>query len=229
MATNNVLNSPQPFTLAKGGTNANLTASNGGIVYSTASAMVILAGTATAGQILRSGSSAAPSWSTATYPATAGTSGNRLVSDGTNFVSAGLASAYYTGTCTGSLSTAFNTATYPTKVTDTANAYSSGTYTVPTTGVYNISASFSITGGTITQGNPCSIRIDKNGTGIASQLGRAAIAGSNGSFTNFVAITGVSLTAGDLITVKSYTAYGTPSYSGLVDASEFMFSICQVS
>lgn len=56
--------------LAHGGTNANLTASVGGIFYSTASAGAILAGTATAGQIIRSGASAAPSWSTSTYPAT---------------------------------------------------------------------------------------------------------------------------------------------------------------
>ena len=56
--------------LTAGGTNASLTASNGGIVYSTATALAILAGTATAGQIPRSGASAAPTWSTATYPAT---------------------------------------------------------------------------------------------------------------------------------------------------------------
>ncbi len=56
--------------LAHGGSNANLTASNGGILYSTASAMAILAGTATAGQIIRSGASTAPTWSTSTYPAT---------------------------------------------------------------------------------------------------------------------------------------------------------------
>ncbi len=59
-----------PVSLANGGTNANLTASNGGLFYSTASAGAILAGTATAGQILRSGLSAAPSWSTSTYPST---------------------------------------------------------------------------------------------------------------------------------------------------------------
>lgn len=58
------------LSLALGGTNASLTASNGGIFYSTASAGAILAGTATANQVLLSGSSAAPSWSTATYPAT---------------------------------------------------------------------------------------------------------------------------------------------------------------
>lgn len=59
------------LSLARGGTNANLTASNGGIFYSTATAGAILAGTATAGQILSSGASAAPSWSTATFPTTA--------------------------------------------------------------------------------------------------------------------------------------------------------------
>lgn len=56
--------------LENGGTNANLTASNGGIFYSTATAGAILAGTATAGQMLQSGATAAPTWSTSTYPAT---------------------------------------------------------------------------------------------------------------------------------------------------------------
>lgn len=75
------------LSLARGGLNANLTASNGGIFYSTGSAGAILAGTATAGQILQSGASTTPSWSTATYPSTAGTSGNVLTSNGTNWVS----------------------------------------------------------------------------------------------------------------------------------------------
>lgn len=58
------------LALTRGGTNASLTASNGGIVYSTASALAILAATATANQILLSGSSTAPAWSTTTYPST---------------------------------------------------------------------------------------------------------------------------------------------------------------
>lgn len=58
------------LSLTRGGTNASLTASNGGIFYSTATAGAILAGTATANQVLLSGSTAAPAWSTATYPAT---------------------------------------------------------------------------------------------------------------------------------------------------------------
>lgn len=77
--------------LAYGGTNANLTASNGGIFYSTASASAILAGTATANQILLSGASAAPSWSSATYPAST-TANQILYSSATNTV-VGLATA----------------------------------------------------------------------------------------------------------------------------------------
>lgn len=56
--------------LTRGGTNASLVASNGGIVWSNASQFQILSGTATANQVLLSGSSATPAWSTATYPAT---------------------------------------------------------------------------------------------------------------------------------------------------------------
>lgn len=72
--------------LSHGGTNANLTASNGGIFYSTASAGAILAGTATANKVLMSGSSTAPVWSTPTYPNASATSRKIIVSDGTNFV-----------------------------------------------------------------------------------------------------------------------------------------------
>ena len=54
--------------LTRGGTNASLTASDGGIFYSTSTAAAILSGTATANQVLLSGLSSAPSWSLATYP-----------------------------------------------------------------------------------------------------------------------------------------------------------------
>jgi len=77
--------------LAVGGTNANLTASNGGIVYSTASAFAILAGTATANQVLLSGSSTTPAWSTATYPAS--TTINQLLYSSSANTIVGLATA----------------------------------------------------------------------------------------------------------------------------------------
>jgi hypothetical protein len=59
-----------PVPLAEGGTNAVLVADVGAIPYSTASAMAFLAATTTASQVMLSGSNAAPTWSTATYPAT---------------------------------------------------------------------------------------------------------------------------------------------------------------
>jgi hypothetical protein len=59
--------------LANGGLNASLTASNGGIFYSTGSAGAILSGTANVGRLLLSGNSAAPTWS-----------GARVVELGTN-------------------------------------------------------------------------------------------------------------------------------------------------
>ena len=74
------------LAMNNGGTSANLTAVNGGIVYSGASAMAI-SSAGSSGQILRSGGAGAPTWSTATYPSTAGTSGNILTSDGTNWAS----------------------------------------------------------------------------------------------------------------------------------------------
>lgn len=71
-----------PFTavtgiaaLTQGGTNANLTASNGGIVWSNATQMQILAGTATARFPLLSGATAAPTWGTIQYPASATSGG----------------------------------------------------------------------------------------------------------------------------------------------------------
>ena len=74
-----------PISLSSGGTNASLTASNGGIVYSGASAFAVLPGTATALQMLQSGASSAPAWSTSTWPAT--TTINRLLySSSNNFI-----------------------------------------------------------------------------------------------------------------------------------------------
>lgn len=79
------------LSLTRGGTAAALTASNGGIVYSSSSALAILAGTSTASQILLSGSSSAPAWSTATYPATI--SVNQLLYSSSANVIGGLASS----------------------------------------------------------------------------------------------------------------------------------------
>lgn len=125
-ATSTVLTDNADVTLAQGGTNATLTASNGGIFYSTASAGAILSGTATAGQILLSGASDAPSWSTATYPATAGTSRNLLQSNGTNFVSTAPDSM------TGVITRSYNATGASTTFSLTSNTtFRVGTFSVP--------------------------------------------------------------------------------------------------
>ncbi len=72
--------------LINGGTNKALTADNGAIVYSDADSFELLAATATAGKVLQSGSNAAPTWSTPTYPSASGSAGVILRSNGTNNV-----------------------------------------------------------------------------------------------------------------------------------------------
>ena len=79
------------ITLAHGGTGAALTASNGGIIYSNASTLAVLAGTATANQVLLSGASTTPAWSTATYPTT--TTINQLLYSSAGNTIAGLTTA----------------------------------------------------------------------------------------------------------------------------------------
>ena len=63
------------LSLARGGTSANLTASNGGIFYSTATAGAILAGTASANRPLLSGASTTPTWAAVSYLTSTATSG----------------------------------------------------------------------------------------------------------------------------------------------------------
>ena len=84
--------------MANGGSAANLTPSLGGLIYSTGSAMAVLAGTATANQIPMSGASAAPAWSTATYPPT--TTINQILYSSANNVITGLATANNAVVCT---------------------------------------------------------------------------------------------------------------------------------
>ncbi|MCX6765190.1 MAG: hypothetical protein NT148_01475, partial [Candidatus Nealsonbacteria bacterium] len=70
-----------------GGLGANITAVGAGeILYSTAANAYDSLAAGLASQILMSGGAGAPSWSTATYPATGGAAGTFLRSDGTNFI-----------------------------------------------------------------------------------------------------------------------------------------------
>lgn len=84
--TNNTVALTDPVTLTLGGTNnTSMSADDGAIVYSDASKLTLLAATATANQIILSGSNTAPSWSTATFASTYGAS-ELLYSNGANTV-----------------------------------------------------------------------------------------------------------------------------------------------
>lgn len=79
--------------LTRGGTAASLVASNGGIVYSNATTLAILSGTATANLPLLSGSSTTPSWSTIRYPTAAVSGGIPYFSSTTVMSSSSLLAA----------------------------------------------------------------------------------------------------------------------------------------
>ena len=87
-------------SLAYGGTNANLTAVNGGVVYSTASAFAISAA-GTAGSLLVSNGAAAPSWGTVSLSSANSVSGTLGISNGgTNATATPTAGAIAYGTGT---------------------------------------------------------------------------------------------------------------------------------
>lgn len=71
--------------IANGGSNKALTLVNGGVLWTDADSFEVTAA-GSAGQVLQSNGAAAPTWSVPTYPASSGTTGKVLRSDGTNNV-----------------------------------------------------------------------------------------------------------------------------------------------
>jgi hypothetical protein len=124
--------------LANGGTAANLTATNGGAVYSTASAFAITAGPASTNTVLMGTNAGAPFFSTATYPVTV-TINRLLYASAANVVST-LATANSSVLTTSSGGVPSWTTTLPSGVaaftltttgTSGAATYSSGTLNIP--------------------------------------------------------------------------------------------------
>lgn len=86
-----------------GGGTGRTTLTNHGVLVGAATSAITQLATGSSGQVLQSGgASADPTWSTATYPATAGTSGNVLTSDGTNWASSAPPILVASGTLTSS-------------------------------------------------------------------------------------------------------------------------------
>lgn len=127
-----------PISLTNGGTAASLTASNGGIVYSTASTLAILSSTATANQVLLSGSSTTPAWSTTTYPATT-TAKQILYSSATNTI-AGLATGNSSLLVTDGSGTPSLSTTIPNGVVATTQSAADSSTKLATTAFVNSTA-----------------------------------------------------------------------------------------
>lgn len=133
--------------------------------------------------------------------------------------------ALYTGAPpTGTLGTAWNTITYGTKVKDSHGAYSSGTYTIPVSGQYDISSQVAIqmdiVAGAIAG---CGLSINNSALPIYQNQVRGQATTAAGILMPQINLKSVPLKAGDTIKVVSYAGGASPSY--LSDAAINFFSI----
>lgn len=186
-----------PLSLANGGTNASLVASNGGIFYSTASAGAILSGTSTANQILLSGASTTPAWSTVTHPAT--TTINQLLYSSSANVLAGLA-----------------TGNNMTLVTD-GSGVPSLSATLPAAVQGNITGVGALTSGSLGSGFT-TVTVPRGGTGNTTFTAYSVICAgttATGTFQNVsgVGTTGQVLTSNDASALPTWQTLSLPTGS----------------
>ncbi len=232
---------PKILELAAGGTNASLTADNGGILYSTASAVAILGSTSTGNQPLLSGASGAPGWSTATYPGST-TAFQLLVSTAANTVgqlTAGSTGTVLTGV-TGAVP-AFSATPAVTSITlggGTALAnYVQGTFTPGlsfgggTTGItYNNQTGVYVRIGRVVY-IQCTVGITSKGssTGAAKLTGLPITVSGAGQFMDMLNASGITYPAtylqlaanpDDTATTATLDAFTTVSvFTGLADTN----------
>lgn len=136
-----------------------------------------------------------------------------------------LIAAFYSNTPSGTLTNSFNTITFPTKSTDTTASYSSGVYTIPSSGFYDISAGIQ-TNQNWTTGNRLGIAIRINGAEVVANFTRAP------QTTNYplevqTSAKSIYLTAGQLVTIASYSEGSGGAFSQSTTGVNF-FSIAKV-
>ena len=119
-------------------------------------------------------------------------------------------SALYRGIPTGTLTSSYNTSTFPTRVKDSHNAYLGGIYTVPTSGVYSISAQFLING-TYALNNLGGIAIFIDG--VQSYDFSIAAGGVVSYLQCPISINSIPLLTGQQITIRSYSSATTPTFN----------------
>jgi len=129
--------------------------------------------------------------------------------------------ALYTGAPpTGTLNSSYNTVTYGTKVKDSHNAYSSGSYTVQSSGQYDISASTN-QAATYAAGNYVKLAVFVDGTEKYTNYSIAY--GASGNLNVQVAVKSVPLLSGQVVTIRSLNQGTTPTFYS--DATTNYFSI----
>lgn len=228
--------------ISQGGTGANITPDNGAIVYSNASTLALLASTATVGKILQSGSHAAPSWSTPTYPSLSGSAGKLIRADGTNNV---YSTSTFADTYTinnilfasaGNTVTGLATANNGVLITSSGGVPSVGN-TLPTAVQGNITSTGTITSGTWNASFSSGLTIPTpNITGVTNASNATAgslqestsstvLSGSAVSLTTATPkdVTSISLTAGD------WDVEGNVSFNCSVGASALLTWISTTS
>lgn len=203
-------------TYASIGTNSGLTAH--GVVVAEGAGAFAATAAGTAGQILQSGGAAAdPLYSTAIYPSTAGTSGNVLTSDGTNFVSGSLpskasnAQVYLNSTISNATGdgTFVTPVIFDTKSFDLGSNYdpTTGLFTIPTTGKYLVCVGITFTGLLVAH-TSAEVRILANGVTVTRNQFNPFVSSVSGQFTYCQSLV-ISGTAGQNINIVSAVSGGT--------------------
>ena len=119
--------------------------------------------------------------------------------------------AVYSDNSGGSIGTSSSVYTFNTKQRDTHNAYSGGTYTIPVSGLYTISANIETNGLTLSTTQQLQLYIVHNGTNIATNY----IIGNGASNAWNANITGSwPCLAGDTIQIKAVSGVATTANSG---------------
>jgi hypothetical protein len=133
------------------------------------------------------------------------------------------------GTPSGTLSASYNLVTYPAASHDTHGAYSSGTYTVPVAGYYDVAASFTATAASISSGEYVGIALRKNGNATAMATSFTRCIGTGNQIPTPLSVKSIYCNAGDTLAIYSVTNYSTPSFTGALASTESYFTVHLVS
>lgn len=153
--------------------------------------------------------------------------GNRTLSisriAGPNQIAASetVSALYKGGPPTGTLGTAFNTVTFGTKVKDSHGAYSSGSYTIPVSGQYDISAKIVISSSSQAVGDIIAISIFIDGVEAYTQS--LNLPSTNTIFFGRpdINVKSIPLKAGQIVTIRSYAATTGPAFSSAAEYQYF--------